>query len=435
MNIAIVLIILIVLILIYGFFETARAAVCELSESELEAAAGEGDKKAAKLFGYLSEEDEFRARIQFCRMCSGTLFSMLSVMFLFYVFNVLLGIGSVILSAFIAFVITLAAVSIFGTMIPKKIGILRSASAANSSVSLLSFFLTITYPFFLLCAAVSGGIIRLFGGNPNAGERVTEEDILSLLEEGEEKGVIDDSQRDMISNIFEFDNITAGDLMTHRTDISAIEFTEGLQETVELAISKGFSRIPVFEEDLDNIVGIIYVKDLLPYVGREIPKSVTTAEFMRSAYMVPESKRCGELFEEMTEKHVQMAIVVDEYGGTAGLITLEDLIESILGNIQDEYDHEPDDIVAQSESSFDIDGTCDIEEVENMLGISLPEGEYDTIGGFLIAQLGNIPQENEHPQVDFENYKFTVKSVVDCRIDRVLAEKIEEEKGEKGEEK
>lgn len=413
---------LLALLLLYAFCEMSRAAICELSESAVEESAQSGDKRAKRLLKFLADEDTFRARVQFCRMCSGIIFALYFFDKLFGLFFFNIGIYLEI-GTFLVLLLCFLIISVFGTMIPKKLGIQHSESIALSSVSLLNLLLVLTFPFYFVCSAISGGLLRLFGANPNADERVTEEDIRSLVDEGEEKGVIDDSQRDMINNIFEFDDITAGDVMTHRTEISAIELTDSLQDTVKVAIAKGFSRIPVFEEDLDNIVGIMYVKDLLPYVGKQIPKSVTPAEFMRSVYMVPESKRCGELFAEMTEKRVQMAVVVDEYGGTAGLVTLEDLIESILGNIQDEYDHETEDIVAVSESSFTIDGTCDIEEVEEMLEISFPEGDYDTLGGFLVAQLGVIPAENEHPVVSEQGYRFTVQSVADYHIDKVLAEK------------
>ncbi len=420
------IVLLILLLFVYGFLALAKAAVWELSENELEEQSEDGDKKATRLLKYHTEEDNYKARISFFRIIALCLFiffseKAFSPLFAKSGYERLVSLGVVLVASLIAFT--------FGTIIPQKIGYEHSTSLASKGIAPLDFLLKISFPLYIVCDFFANLGLRIFGGNPDAQESVTEEDILSLVEESEEMGFIDDSQRDMINNIFEFDDISVGDVMTHRQDVSAIELSDSLEETIELAIAKGFSRIPVFEEDLDKIVGILYVKDLLPYVGKKIPKSVTPAEFMRSVFVVPETKRCGELFEEMTEKRLQMAVVVDEFGGTAGVVTLEDLIESILGNIQDEYDSEEKDaeeIIAEEDASFTIEGTCDIEEVEQMLDISLPEGDYDTLGGFLISVLERIPSSDEQPEVESAGYLFKVMSVADLRIDKVRAEKLPE---------
>lgn len=160
----------------------------------------------------------------------------------------------------------------------------------------------------------------------------------------------------MINNIFEFDDIDVSDVMTHRTDMACVSADDHISDVINLAIAEGYSRIPVYGDDLDNIIGIVYIKDLLKYIGADLPETNGLRPLMRQAYYVPESKRCGDLFSEMTEKHIQMAIVVDEYGGTAGLVTLEDLLESIVGNIQDEYDNEEADISRINETTFTIEG-------------------------------------------------------------------------------
>ena len=201
-----------------------------------------------------------------------------------------------------------------------------------------------------------------------------------------------------------------------------VDVEEGLSEAVKLSIENGFSRIPVYEEDPDNIIGIIYVKDFLKYVGTSLPKTKSIKDIMREAYYVPETKRCGELFSEMTEKRVQMAVVVDEYGGTAGIVTLEDVLESIVGNIQDEYDQEADEFSIIDDKTFTVDGITDIEEVEEHIGKTFPEGDYDTIGGYIISVLGFLPQDGEMNEVTFENIRFTVLNVEDRRIGKVKVE-------------
>ena len=249
-----------------------------------------------------------------------------------------------------------------------------------------------------------------------------------MVDVGGEKGVIEDTQIEMINNIFEFDDIDVADIMTHRTDMVCVDEEEPLAEAVKLSIENGFSRIPVFKEDPDNIVGIVYIKDFLKYVGTNLPKTKTVKDMMRPAYYVPETKRCGELFTEMTEKRVQMAIVVDEYGGTAGIVTLEDLLESIVGNIQDEYDQEDEEISIINETTFEVEGITDIEEVEEHTGKKFPEGDYDTIGGYIISVLGFLPEDGQMNEVQFENVKFTVLNVEERRIGKVKVEILPIEK-------
>jgi putative hemolysin len=228
----------------------------------------------------------------------------------------------------------------------------------------------------------------------------------------------------MITNIFEFDDMLASDVMTHRTEIEAIEINDEISQVVEKSITAGYSRIPVYEEELDNIKGVMYIKDLLKYVGKSIPKTLTIADVMRKAYFFPETKRCGDLFNEMTEKHLQLVFVCDEYGGVSGIVTVEDLLEAIVGNMQDEYDNEEEEIEQVNETTYTLDGTTDIEEVAEILGIELPNGDYDTIGGFIMAELGRIPSEDESPIIEYEGYSFRVDTVDDRRIEKITAERL-----------
>lgn len=252
---------------------------------------------------------------------------------------------------------------------------------------------------------------------------VTEEDILQLVDAGEETGVIEETQKDMIANIFEFGDITAEEIMTPRTDVEALDLEDPISEALRIGVEHGFSRIPVYEEDIDHVKGVLYIKDLLPYVGRELPADLTLRTLMREAFFVPGSKNCQDLFAEMTEKHIQLAMVVDEYGGLAGIVTMEDLLESIVGNIQDEYDHEEEEIVQTGDNSFEVDASLSVDEVSELVGITLPEGDYDTLAGFLIYQLGRIPDANENPSVEYEGLTFTVLEMEDRRIGTVHIEK------------
>ena len=178
--------------------------------------------------------------------------------------------------------------------------------------------------------------------------------------------------------------------------------------------------MPIYEEDIDHILGILYIKDLLPYVGKALPKAVNTRTLLRETHFVPDTKKCDELFEEMNEKHLQMAIVVDEYGGVAGIVTIEDLLESIVGNMQDEFDHEEEEVTQLDDDSYEVDGTLGISELGELLGKEVPEGDYDTVAGFLLDLLGHIPEESDETVIEYEDLIFTIQEMDDRRIEQVL---------------
>lgn len=265
---------------------------------------------------------------------------------------------------------------------------------------------------------MAGNLLRFFRKNS------TEEEIKQLVDDDEGVGELESSQRQMINNIFLFDDINAGDIMTHRTDIEAIEDDLSISDVVAFAMKVGFSRIPVYHEDLDDIVGILYVKDLLKFVGTKISNEENIKDYIRKPIFVPETISCGKLFTQMTETRIQLAVVVDEYGGTAGIVTMEDVVESIVGNIQDEYDDEDEDVEMIDEKTYNLDGSTDIEVAQKILGTEFPEGDYDTIAGFLINLLGYLPTGDEENvvEVQYENIKFTVLKVEDRRIELIKAE-------------
>ncbi len=256
---------------------------------------------------------------------------------------------------------------------------------------------------------------------------VTEEDILQMVDAGEETGVIEESQKDMINNIFEFGDITAEDIMTPRTDVEALDIEDTVFDALRISVEHGFSRIPVYEDDIDHVKGVLYVKDLLPFVGKPLPDDLTIASLMRQAYFVPGTKNCQDLFAEMTEKHIQLAMVVDEYGGLAGIVSMEDLLESIVGSIQDEYDNEEEEIVQTGDNSFEVDGSLSIEEVSDLVGVTLPEGDYDTLAGFLICELGRIPDPEENASLVYDELEFVILSMDERRIETVHIQKFPKE--------
>ena len=444
-SIIIKIVTLFALIFVNAFFSMSEMAIVTLNDNKIDKMASEGNKKAKQIQKLTENTSSFLSTIQIGVTLAGFLTSataaqsfaeMLASAIAKTAIVEVIPVG--IISGFSTVVITLV-MSYFslvlGELVPKKIAMNKPEKMAFMAAPILVFVAKVTKPVVKFLALSTNGVLRLIGIDPHADEEVvTEEEIRMMVDVGGEKGVIEDVQIEMINNIFEFDDIDVADIMTHRTDMVCVDEEEPLTEAVKLSIENGFSRIPVYKEDPDNIIGIVYIKDFLKYVGANLPKTKTVKDMMRPAYYVPETKRCGELFTEMTEKRVQMAVVIDEYGGTAGIVTLEDLLESIVGNIQDEYDQEDEEISIINDTIFEVDGITDIEEVEEHIGKTFPEGDYDTIGGYIISVLGFLPEDGQMNEVQFENVKFTVLNVEDRRIGKVKVEILPVEKKKEDEE-
>ena len=329
--------------------------------------------------------------------------------------------AAAVLSLFLLVTVCVFALLVFGYILPRRLTEKDPEKVALSVGGLFRFVLALTAPLYWLCALAAVPFLRIGGIDPHADpDTVTEEDIRELVDAGEEIGAIEGAQKEMVNNIFEFDDITAAEIMTPRTDVTAIEADDPIEEALTAGVDGGYSRIPVYDGDIDHIIGILYIKDLLPYVGRSLPEGVTIRHLLREAHFVPDTKKGNDLFEEMNEKHIQMAIVVDEYGGVAGIVTMEDLLESIVGNMQDEFDNETDEITRLDDDRFVVDGSLAIGDLEELLDIELPQGDYDTVAGFLMDQLGHIPEQDEHATVRYENVTFTIEQMDDRRIERVL---------------
>ena len=430
-SIILKLLLLFVLVIINAFFAMSEIAIISLNENVVDKQAEDGNKKAKKVKKLTENPSNFLSTIQIGVTLAGFLTSAsASSSFADVLAKKLVALGtpvsegvihgvSIVLITLIMSYFSL----VFGELAPKRMAMQKPEKIAYSVVGVLLVVKTVTAPFVKVLSASTNLVVKLCGFDPNANEEsVTEEEIRMMVDVGQEKGVIENIQKEMIDNIFDFDDIDVSDIMTHRTDMFAVEDTDSLEQVISISIEHGYSRIPVFHEDPDNIIGIVYIKDLLKYISTSLPKDKGPKDVMREAYYVPFSKSCGALFNEMCEKRVQMAVVVDEYGGTAGIVTMEDLLEAIVGNIQDEYDNEDEEIVEVSENVFTVDGTAYIEEVNELVGEIIPEGDYDTLGGFLISRLGYLPQDGDMTEVDFQNLKFTILNVEDRRIGKVRVE-------------
>lgn len=435
---------LLVLILVNAFFAMSEIAIISLNDTKIERMAEEGHKKAKQIVKLTENSSRFLSTIQIGVTLAGfltsasaaTSFAEMLTSAVTKATNIPASVVSPVSVVLITVVMSYFSL-VLGELAPKRIAMQIPEKVSFKVVGILLFISKITSPFVKILSVSTNAVVRIFGFDPNADEEVvTEEEIRMMVDVGEEKGVIENVQKEMINNVFEFDDLDAGDIMTHRTDVIAVDVNDTtLEDFINLATEEGFSRIPMFEDDIDNILGIIHVKDLLQFVGKQVSTKQTLRSIMREPYFIPETKSCGELFTEMSTQRIQMAIVVDEYGGTAGVLTLEDLVEAIMGNIQDEYDDEDEEISKIDDMTFTVDGTIDIDEINELIGKDLPEGDYETLAGFIIDQLQFLPKDGEMNEVLFENIKFTVLKVEERRIEKIKVEifPIEETENEEDE--
>lgn len=260
---------------------------------------------------------------------------------------------------------------------------------------------------------------------------ITEEGIRMMVDAGGDNGSIDETEKKMINNIFDLGNTSVGEIATHRTDIVAIPADASILEIMEVISEEKYSRIVVYDDNIDNIIGLFHVKDVVKFfiADNHDITNFDLKEVLKKPYFVPFSKKTDELFAEMQRDKVHMAIVIDEYGGTAGLVTMEDLLEEIVGNIFDEYDlEEEEDISVIDEKAYRINGTTDLSDVEELLDIIFEDGEsYDTLGGYLIGRLGRIPEEGEKPEIHVANWLFRIENIEEKRIDKVYALRLDDE--------
>ena len=265
---------------------------------------------------------------------------------------------------------------------------------------------------------------------------ITEEGIRQMVDAGGDMGSIDETEKEMINNIFDLSNISVGEIATHRTDIVAIPLDATLEDITNVITEEKYSRIVVYDESIDNIVGVFHVKDMVKYILGDAKRMEEDyfhiEDILMTPYFVPFSKKTDELFQEMQKEKVHMAIVIDEYGGTAGIVTMEDVIEEIVGNIFDEYDvEEEEDICPIGEDDYRINGTTDLGDVEELLGIAFEDDEdYDTLGGYLIGRLGRIPDEEEKPEISVSGWLFQGESIEEKRIEKVRTIRAPEEQAE-----
>lgn len=425
------ILLLLCLIGVNAFFAMSEIAIISINTQKMKHLAESGSKKAAHLLAITDAPSDFLATIQVGVTLSGFLASAVAAdNFAGPVVEALAfaPVPKDVLRSIVLVVITLILsyfTLILGELVPKRVAMKDPDAVALKSVGVVWGMYRVCGPFVHFLAFSTNLVLRLFGiGAESEEEKVDEEDILMMVEAGEDSGTIEPHERTMIENIFSFDDRRVSDVMTHRTDIVAVCETDDLRTLLRLAETERFSRLPVYRSDLDDIVGTVYLKDVIPYLSDKAGISTTVAQLMCEVLYVPASMRCTLLLRQFREKKVRMAIVVDEYGGTEGLVTLEDLLEAIVGDLDDEHD-ESDEIVQLTENSWMFSGEADIDEVEQLLGKDLFENDdSDTLNGFITAMLGRIPAAGEVIPMKSDAFLCTIVSANARCIEKVRIEKM-----------
>lgn len=422
--------------LVYGF----GAAIQALNTSALEDERDEGNKKAERLLHIQENPHGFVQTNQLITMVFSLAMGGSSLLHTVgYMKNLLWRIQRVcdipvpvVVVNIASYVLAIAVLSFvlvcFGIIIPKWLAMKSPIRFCYKVLPVVDFFMKICAPFTATMEFVSHIILIIVGIDTHAkDDKVTEQDIMYMVNEGHDQGVLEASEAEMITNIFEFDDKVASDIMTHRMNIVALEGTVTLQEAMDFIVKDSInSRLPVYGEDIDNIVGILHLRDVLYFseISEYLNQPIGQIDgLLREPHFVPEHKNINALFKEMQSEKIHMEIVIDEYGQTAGLVTMEDILEEIVGNIMDEYDEEEVDIVSSDNNTFQLAGTSLLVDLEDTLGIEFEELDkehFDTLNGFLISRLGHLPKENDK-DIHFGGFVFSIVKVENRTIKLVDA--------------
>lgn len=428
----------IILILINGFFAGTEMAVVSLNTAKLHKLEEDGDKYAAKLLKLAADSSGFLSTIQIGITLAGYLGSALAAEnFSGYLVDWLYnGLGFTVLSPAVLSVIAIVLITlilayftlVFGELVPKRIALQKSFEWAKAAYGVVSAIAFVMKPVIRFLAFSTNLVLRIMHLKVEAvDENVTEEEIRMMVDIGEEKGNIDVNEKEWIQNIFDFDDVSVRRVMTQRTDVIAISLEDDKEEILHTIEETGLSRYPVYDEDLDDVVGILYARDFLLAAGKG--EEIRLKELLRPAYFVPESIHADTLFADMQKKKIHIAVIIDEYGAMEGIVTMEDLVEEIVGNIYDEFDPEEEpEIVKLEDNLWKVTGNTTIDDLAEELDVELEmeDEDYDTVGGLIISLLQAIPEDGVGFEVEGFGLHIRVQAedIKDRRIEKAYIGKI-----------
>lgn len=428
------LLVQLILILINAFFASTETAVVSLNENRIRKQAEDGDALSRKMLAMIESPTRFLSTIQVCITLSGFLASAFAAdSFASLLANAAVSAGFSLLSPAVLHTLCVVLITlvlsyfmiVLGELVPKRIALQAPEKVARFSCQIIQTVSHLFAPLVWLLTVSTNGILRLFRINPNdGGEEVTEEEIRMMVDIGSESGAIEQDERTMIENIFEFNNNTAADVMVHRMDVVAIQADAAEEDVLQTIRESGLSRFPVYGDDTDDILGILNTRDFL--LNTHATPRKTLRQLLRKPYMVPETVPADRLFSNMQKQKVHFAIVVDEYGGMSGIVTMEDLLEEIVGNIYDEFDPKEDAEIEQLEENlWRVNGTVALDTLAEALDMELPlEEEYDTLGGMVFSLFSSIPEDGARPEVTINGLRVQVESILEHRIEKALVSKV-----------
>jgi len=426
---------LLVLVMINAFFAASEIALISLNDNKIKLMAEDGNKKAMQLAKLLGEPSRFLATIQVGITLAGFLASAFAaqsfadpIVTALKEMNLPVSDGVLRITTLVVITLILSYFTlVFGELVPKRIAMKKSENIAFFSVGVLTVLSKITAPIVKLLTGSTNFFVRLAGIDPNSvDDDVTEEEIRMMVDVGEERGAINEREKTMINNIFEFNNTTVADIMTHRMDLFAVSVDIDLEELISDVKDEKFTRIPVYEETVDNIIGILHLKDLIFLINEKSTDDFEIRDMLRKPYFVSTSKKIDELFVDLQKSKTHIAVVIDEYGGTAGIVTIEDLIEEIMGNIFDEFDEEEIEFRKIEDNIYEVSGMINIDDLEELIDVDLPIDDYETFSGFLIGLIGSIPSKGDVLEIEYRNLKIKIVDVSDKRIEKTIVYVTEE---------
>jgi putative hemolysin len=423
-NITSQLILMIILILFNAFFASAEMAIVSLNKNKVRLLADEGNKKAELLIKLIKEPTKFLSTVQVGITLAGFFNSAsaatgISGDLAFYLKELKVPYSQQIALTIVTIILSYMTL-VFGELFPKRVALKKAETIAMFSARPILFISKITAPFVKLLSASTNILVGLVGlDKEGLEERVSIEEIKSLVEAGQEHGVINETEREMINSIFEFDDKLAYEVMTPRTEVYLINIDTPLSEYLDELMEERYARVPVYEGDTDNIIGILYMKDFFIEARKHGFENVDIRGILQSAYFVPETKNIDELFLELQSSKTHMAVLIDEYGGFSGIVSIEDLIEEVMGEIEDEYDDDEPKIKKIDCNTFIIDGLLSLDDFNDYFHLDIKGEGYDTIGGFLIDLLGRIPKNAEEKNIEYENLIFKIEEIKEMRIEKI----------------
>jgi putative hemolysin len=430
------MIIILLLILFNALIVCAKNAISNVSESNVKKKSDGGQESAKKLLRIIEKPSRYLNVMELLQSFISVVIGM--TFFSYFLptiekstINSGLAIDFAIIKPiyYVLFTVLLVyATVLFGLIIPRRFATRYAEVIAYRMVGIIRFLGIVFYPVAWLLEALLNLLLRIFGIKPfDLTDNVTEEEIISMVNEGQEQGVLDADKVEMISNIMGLSNKEAQDIMTPKKKIIAIDTEMSLEEAMRFMLSENYSRYPIYEDNRDNMIGILHMKDVVgAYISEEL-KTKPIKEIAREPYFVPDTQNINILLHDMQSKNIHMAIVIDEYGQTAGLVALEDLLEEIVGNIQDEYDEEESLIISSDDKSITVKGSISLEELEDELNIVLHNDDFDTLNGLLISLMDRIPGDGETATLIYQGYQFDVLETRNKMTEQVRIMKLPEE--------